>query len=77
MSYNATHSFGFGFDIGDRVRRIDLQKMDCPECGERFIPGKWQSGDLNCAKKKPVDPSPERNDGQDLGERGGSESALP
>jgi hypothetical protein len=29
--------------IGDRVRRIDFQKMECPEGGERFIPGKWQS----------------------------------
>jgi hypothetical protein len=54
----------WAIDIGDRVRRIDVQKVECPECGERFILGKWQSGDLNCAKKKPVDPSPRETTGR-------------
>ena len=23
-----------------RIRRIDSEQIECPECGERFIPGK-------------------------------------
>jgi DNA-directed RNA polymerase subunit RPC12/RpoP len=24
----------------DRIRRIDSEQIECPECGERFVPGK-------------------------------------
>jgi ribosomal protein S27AE len=24
----------------DKIRRVDFQRVECPECGERFVPAK-------------------------------------
>jgi DNA-directed RNA polymerase subunit RPC12/RpoP len=29
-------------DWPDKLRRIDSQQIECPECGERFIPEKHE-----------------------------------
>jgi len=26
----------------DQIRRIDFERIECPECGERFVPAKRQ-----------------------------------